>query len=79
MEESEEKSSNDGHTLRHGGLLRDILEGKMGKKRASPIEGFSRDNEKYGQWILRWFCISILEIFETCRIISVLDSDFSTT
>ena len=22
-----------GHTLRHGGLLRDILEGKVGKKR----------------------------------------------
>ena len=24
-----------GHTLRHGGLLRDILEGEVGKKRGS--------------------------------------------
>ena len=25
-----------GHTLRHGGLLRDILEGEVGKKRGRP-------------------------------------------
>ena len=25
-----------GHTLRHGGLLRDILEGKVGKKGEGP-------------------------------------------
>ena len=35
MEESEKEKRSQmmGHTLRHGGLLRDILEGEVGKKR----------------------------------------------
>ena len=49
MEESEEeKGSDDGHTLRHGGLLRDILEGEVGKKR-----GRGRPRLKYLDQIIR--------------------------
>ena len=38
MEETEEEKRSQmmGHTLRHGGLLRDVLEGEVGKKRGRP-------------------------------------------
>ena len=44
MKESrEEKCSNEGTHIKHGGLLRDILEGEMGKKRGIPrLEYFSK-------------------------------------
>ena len=37
-----------GHTLRHGGLLRDILKGEVGKERGRRIRIFRPNNWGYG-------------------------------
>ena len=37
-----------GHALRHGGLLRDILQGEVGKKRKAQIKIFRPNNWAYG-------------------------------
>ena len=60
------------HTLRHGGLLRDILEGKMGKKRGRPrleyfdqiirdmgCKTFREDKEQaWDRVVWRWVIVS---------------------
>ena len=49
MEESEEeKRQMIGHTLRHGGLLRDILKGGGGEKGKAQIKIFRPNNWEYG-------------------------------